>query len=67
MTQTHFRKTEVTRNHPHQNVLVTWTKVKTLYTQQTAHVPVHEAEITPTFRKVTVGSPKQVVGCGPFR
>jgi hypothetical protein len=25
------------------------------------------AEITPTFRKITVGSPKQVVGCGPFR
>jgi hypothetical protein len=25
------------------------------------------AEITPTFRKITVASPKQVVGCGPFR
>jgi hypothetical protein len=25
------------------------------------------AEITPTFRKITVGSPKQVVGFGPFR
>jgi lysyl-tRNA synthetase class II len=25
------------------------------------------AEITPTFRKIAVGSPKQVVGCGPFR
>jgi hypothetical protein len=25
------------------------------------------AEITPTFRKITVGSPTQVVGCGPFR
>jgi hypothetical protein len=25
------------------------------------------AEITPTFRKITVGSPKQLVGCGPFR
>jgi hypothetical protein len=25
------------------------------------------AEITPTFRKITVGSPKQIVGCGPFR
>jgi hypothetical protein len=23
------------------------------------------AEITPTFRKITVGSPKQIVGCGP--
>jgi hypothetical protein len=23
-------------------------------------------EITPTFRKITVGSPEQVVGCGPF-
>jgi hypothetical protein len=27
---THFRKMETTRNHPHQNVLVTWTQVKTL-------------------------------------
>jgi hypothetical protein len=25
------------------------------------------AEITPTFRQITVGSPKQVVGCGPVR
>jgi hypothetical protein len=25
------------------------------------------AEITPTFRKITVGSPKQIVGCGSFR
>jgi hypothetical protein len=25
------------------------------------------AEITPTFRKITVGSPKQIVGCDPFR
>jgi hypothetical protein len=25
------------------------------------------AEITPTFRKITVGSPTQIVGCGPFR
>jgi hypothetical protein len=25
------------------------------------------AEITPTFRKIAVGSPKQIVGCGPFR
>jgi hypothetical protein len=24
-------------NHPHQNVLVTWTKVKTLHKQQTSH------------------------------
>jgi hypothetical protein len=29
---------ETTRNHPHQNVLVTWTKVKTLYKQQTSHI-----------------------------
>jgi hypothetical protein len=38
LTQTHFLKTETTRNHPHQNVLVTRTKVKTLHKQQTAHI-----------------------------
>jgi hypothetical protein len=32
------RKTETTRNHPHQNVLVTRMKVKTLYKQQTSHI-----------------------------
>jgi hypothetical protein len=31
-------KTETTRNHPHQNVLVTRRKVKTLYKQQTFHI-----------------------------
>jgi hypothetical protein len=31
LAQTHFRKTETTRNHPHQNVLVTRMQVKTLY------------------------------------
>jgi hypothetical protein len=36
LTQTHFRKTETTRNHPHQNVLVTRAQVKTLYKQQTS-------------------------------
>jgi hypothetical protein len=35
---THFRKTETTRNHTHQNVLVTWTQVKTLDKQQTSPV-----------------------------
>jgi hypothetical protein len=34
LAQTHFRKTETTRNHPHQNVLVTRMQVKTLYKQQ---------------------------------
>jgi hypothetical protein len=34
----HFRKTEATRNHPHQNILVTRTRVKTLYKQQTSHI-----------------------------
>jgi hypothetical protein len=38
LAQTHFRKTETTRNRPHQNVLVTRTKVKTLYKQQTSHI-----------------------------
>jgi hypothetical protein len=38
LAQTHFRKTETTRNHPHQTVLVTRTKVKTLYKQQTSHI-----------------------------
>jgi hypothetical protein len=38
LAQTHFRKTETTRNHAHQNVLVTQTKVKTLYKQQTSHI-----------------------------
>jgi hypothetical protein len=35
LAQTYFRKTGTTRKHPHQNVLVTWTKAKTRYTQQT--------------------------------
>jgi hypothetical protein len=33
-----FLKMERARNHPHQNVLVTRTKVKTLYKQQTSHI-----------------------------
>jgi hypothetical protein len=36
--QTHFRKTETTRNHPHQNVMVTRTQIKTLNKQQTSHI-----------------------------
>jgi hypothetical protein len=35
LAQTQFHKTETTRNHPHQSVLVTRTQVKTLYKQQT--------------------------------
>jgi hypothetical protein len=38
LAQTHFRKTETTRNHPHQSVLITPTKVKTLHKQQTSHI-----------------------------
>jgi hypothetical protein len=38
MTQTHFHKMETTRDHPHQNELVTRTKVRTLYNQQTSHI-----------------------------
>jgi hypothetical protein len=33
-----FRKTETTRNHPHQIALVIRTQVKALYTQQTSHI-----------------------------
>jgi hypothetical protein len=33
-----FAKTEITRNHLHQNELVTRTKAKTLYKQQTSHI-----------------------------
>jgi hypothetical protein len=38
LAQTHFRKTETTRNHPHQNVLATRMQVRTLYKQQTSHM-----------------------------
>jgi hypothetical protein len=38
LAQIQFRKTETTRNHRHQNVLVTRTQVKTLYKQQTTHI-----------------------------
>jgi hypothetical protein len=38
LAQTYFRKTETIRNHSDQNVLVTRTKVKTLYKQQTSHI-----------------------------
>jgi hypothetical protein len=38
LAQAHFCKTETTRNHPHQNILVIRTKVKTLYKQQTFHI-----------------------------
>jgi hypothetical protein len=31
MVQAHFRKTETTRNHPHQNIFATLTQVKTLH------------------------------------
>jgi hypothetical protein len=33
-----FSKNRKTGNHPHKNVLVTPTKVKTLYKQQTSHI-----------------------------
>jgi hypothetical protein len=33
--KTYLAQTETTRNHPHQNVLVTRTQVKTVYKQQT--------------------------------
>jgi hypothetical protein len=42
LAQTHFRKTKTTRNHPHQTVLVTRTKVKTLHKQQTSHIYVKQ-------------------------
>jgi hypothetical protein len=35
LVQTHFRKTEKTTNHPHQNLLVTGTKIKALHKKQT--------------------------------
>jgi hypothetical protein len=38
VAQTHFRKTESTGNHPHQNVLVTRTQVKTLHKQETSFI-----------------------------
>jgi hypothetical protein len=38
LAQTHFPKTETTRKHPHQNVLVTRTWVRTLCKQQTSHI-----------------------------
>jgi hypothetical protein len=36
--ETYLAQTETTRNHPHQNVFVTWTQVKTLYKQQTYRI-----------------------------
>jgi hypothetical protein len=38
LAQTHFRKMESTRNHPHQNVAVTRTQVKTLHKQRTSFI-----------------------------
>jgi hypothetical protein len=38
MAQTHFRKTEITRNHLLRTVFVTRTKVETLYKHQTSHI-----------------------------
>jgi hypothetical protein len=37
LAQTQLHKPETARNHPHQNVLVTRMKVKTLYKQQISH------------------------------
>jgi hypothetical protein len=40
----------------------------TVKAQAKAHLNIQgAAEITPTIRRHTVGSPKQVEGCGPFR
>jgi hypothetical protein len=38
LAQTHFRKTETTRIHPYQNVLVAQTKVKTIHKQQISYI-----------------------------
>jgi hypothetical protein len=38
LVQTHFCKMKTTRNHPHQNALVTRTQVKTLHKPQTSHI-----------------------------
>jgi hypothetical protein len=38
MPQIHIRKMETTRNHPHQNVLITRTQVKTRHKQQTSRI-----------------------------
>jgi hypothetical protein len=43
-----FSQNETTRNHPHQNVLVTHTQVKTLHKQQTSHIykVIHQSGLT---------------------
>jgi hypothetical protein len=38
LAQTHLHKTEATGNDAHQNVLATWTEVKTLQEQQNSHI-----------------------------
>jgi hypothetical protein len=53
LAQTHFCKMETTRNHPHQNVLVTPTKVKTLYKQQTLHIYINK--LKPNLWNTTLG------------
>jgi hypothetical protein len=53
LAQTHFHETE-TGNHPHQNVLVTRTKVKTLYKQQTSH-PKINTQTNMDLRNTTMG------------
>jgi hypothetical protein len=55
LAQTHFRKTETTRNHPHQNVLVNRTQVKTLHKQQTSHIW-NNTQTNLDLRNTTVGS-----------
>jgi hypothetical protein len=54
LAQTHFCKTETTRNHPHQNVLVTRTQVKTLYKQQTPHIK-NNSQTNLDLRNTTLG------------
>jgi hypothetical protein len=40
---------------------------KCVYTHQLGFLIQSAAEITPTFERFTVGSPKQIEGCGQFR
>jgi hypothetical protein len=47
-----------------------WDCAQVSLIRQDIGVPSHiqgAADITPTFRKITVGSQKQLLGCGPFR
>jgi hypothetical protein len=50
----HFHKMESTRNHPHQNVPVTRTQVKTVHKQQTSHIQ-NNTETNPDLWNTTLG------------